>query len=84
MKIAIDYDGTFTADRKLFSEFIKLAQQAGHTVICVTMRYPSKQETISDMPCPIFYTERKSKLKYMAENGHTDINIWIDDMPFLI
>jgi hypothetical protein len=72
MRIAIDYDGTYTADPKLWNVFIAHAEQAGHEVTCVTMRYP--HETI-EMPCKVVYTSRRAKAKAF------DADIWIDDKP---
>ncbi|MBK8754531.1 MAG: hypothetical protein IPL99_24050 [Candidatus Competibacteraceae bacterium] len=37
--IALDYDGTYTEDTKLWDAFIALATRAGHWVICCMMRY---------------------------------------------
>lgn len=78
LHIALDYDGTYTADRGLWDEFIKLAQARGHVVKILTMRYENYKETIKDPPCEVIYTGRKAKQgKYLAD-------IWIDDQPILI
>lgn len=84
MKIAIDYDGTFSADPELFSVFIRIAQQREHEAYIVTMRYDSDAERICDqVPCKVFYTGRNAKMKHMADLGHI-FDIWIDDMPHLL
>ncbi len=75
MKIALDHDGTYTADPALWDAFIKLATARGHEVTCVTMRHP--HELIS-VPCPIVYTGRKAK------GNHFTADIWIDDRPHWI
>lgn len=72
MRIAIDYDGTYSADPELWKPFIYHAKSRGHEVTCVTMRYP--HEPI-EMPCPVFYTSRKAKAIAF------DADIWIDDSP---
>lgn len=72
MRIAIDYDGTYTADPILWSSFITTAQAMGHEVTCVTMRFP--HEPI-EMPCDVFYTSRKAKASAFKAD------IWIDDSP---
>lgn len=72
MKYALDYDGTYTACPALWDGFIRAAEQLGHEVVCVTMRYPS--EPIS-MPCRVIYTSRQAKAK------HFDADVWIDDQP---
>ena len=75
---ALDYDGTYTADRGLWDEFIKLAQARGHVVTILTMRYQNYKETIKDAPCEVIYTGRKAKYNFYLAN------IWIDDQPHLI
>ncbi len=77
MRIGLDYDGTYTAAPSLWKAFIKMALLEGHEVVCVTMRFP--QEAI-DVPCPVYYTGRRAKVAWAAENG-LDIGIWIDDSP---
>jgi hypothetical protein len=73
MIIALDYDGTFTADPRLWTKFIVDATQAGHEVVCVTMRFP--HEAITNIPCKVVYTSRKAKSVAFAAD------IWIDDKP---
>lgn len=72
MRISLDYDGTYTQDMPFWNMFIESAKQAGHEVVCVTMRYP--HETIV-MPCEVIYTGRKAKIKCAG------IDVWIDDNP---
>jgi hypothetical protein len=72
MKIALDYDGTYTADPQFWTKVISLAAEHGHTVQCVTMRY--SHEPI-DVPCEVIYTARKAKTKVH------DADVWIDDEP---
>jgi hypothetical protein len=72
MQIALDYDGTYTADKELWDAFIELAQKRGHDVVCVTMRHPT--EPIA-MPVPVIYTSRKAKHSFAPSA------IWIDDKP---
>ncbi len=78
MIIALDYDKTYTADKALWDIFIALAKSKGHRVICITMRFPT--ETILDLKCDIYYTERKAKLIWAAKNN-IHVDIWIDDNP---
>lgn len=82
MKIALDYDGTFTADPELWINFIDNAKKRGHQIFIVTMRYPN--ETLShEIDCEIIYTSRKAKIRFLADLGLT-VNIWVDDMPHLL
>jgi len=78
MLIALDYDGTYTADRELWNRFIADANKSGHKVICFTMRYPD--EAAYNIPCEVVYTSRQAKKRFADENGYV-VNIWIDDRP---
>jgi hypothetical protein len=74
LNIALDCDGTYTADRELWDAFIKLAQARGHTVTIVTMR--RECEAVKNPPCEVIYTARQAKERfYLAD-------IWIDDQPW--
>jgi hypothetical protein len=74
MRIALDYDKTYTADPALWDGFISLANERGHQVCIVTMRYPDT-ETIESPPAPVVYTRRTAKCKLHQAD------VWIDDNP---
>jgi hypothetical protein len=76
MVIALDYDGTYTADPPLWDAFIQSAQARGHTVKIVTMRFAS--EEIVNPPVEVIYTSRNAKSAYLKPD------IWIDDSPHWI
>jgi len=78
MKIALDYDGTFTLDPDFWSSFIKLAVESGHEVVIVTKRY--LEEEIRDAPCNVIYTSRQAKLFSGAIKAFNP-DIWIDNNP---
>lgn len=80
MRIAIDYDGTYTADPPLWNEWIAQASGRGHEVVCVTMRYPHEQV---QMPCEVIYTSRQAKALFMAGLNRCPA-VWIDDSPHWI
>lgn len=73
MLIALDYDGTYTADPDFWDLFIEAARVAKHKVVCVTMRYPT--EPVPELPIDILYTSRKAKSSVITPD------IWIDDRP---
>jgi hypothetical protein len=73
MLIALDYDKTYTADPALWDDFVRSAQNRGHTVKIVTMRTPA--ETIVNAPIEVVYTSRKAK------SAVINADIWIDDSP---
>lgn len=77
MIIAIDYDGTYTADPHLWNGFMQAAVDAGHRIICVTMRRPDEPAAI---PCEVIYTARRAKVRFMEEIGQK-VDVWIDDAP---
>lgn len=77
LKIALDYDGTYTRDPGLWSAFISAATRLGHDVICVTMRTPGEE---IQMPCPVIYTSREAKAHFMDARSEK-VDVWIDDAP---
>lgn len=83
MIIALDYDGTYTADPILWDTFIFTAQHRGHQVHVVTMRHESEPVRLGEQPARIHYTDRKAKLPFMVALGLT-VQIWIDDRPDFI
>tara|TARA_R110000868_G_scaffold73387_3_gene212915 strand:- start:620 stop:865 length:246 start_codon:yes stop_codon:yes gene_type:complete len=76
MLIALDYDKTYTADPTLWNDFIAMAQDRGHEVKIVTLRYPT--ETIENSPVEVVYTSRKAKALIVKAD------IWVDDSPHWI
>lgn len=80
MQIALDYDATYTVDRDFWDDFIKNAVNRGHSVLCVTMRYP---EDVINIPCDVYYTSRQAKGAYVKEHN-IKIDVWIDDSPLYI
>lgn len=81
MLIALDYDGTYTSDPKLWAEFVALAVDNGHEVVCITMRHPHEPAFIAN--CSILYTCGKAKRQAAIDAG-LHISIWIDDQPEFI
>jgi hypothetical protein len=79
MRIALDYDGTYTADPGLWQAFIEIAKARGHEVVCVTMRNVDEVMTPFG-PSKYYFTDRKAKVPAMAQEG-INIDIWIDDQP---
>ena len=90
MTIALDYDGTYTLDPKMWDVFIVMASMFGHTIKIVTMRGDAETgrgECIDIVfaECSsgideIIYTNRKAKKPYCEEH-EIHIDIWIDDQP---
>jgi hypothetical protein len=81
--IALDYDGTYTADASLWEAFVELAINRGHEVHLVTMRYKNEPVSVTPLITAIHYTDRKAKRPYMQERGY-NVQVWIDDTPEFI
>lgn len=87
MLIVLDFDETFTRDPFLWHDFITLAKQRGHTIICATMRHESEGEDVirflGDRVEKIIFTDRKAKRKAVYDAGYMP-SVWIDDSPQFI
>jgi hypothetical protein len=87
MRIALDYDKTYTADPEMWDCFITLAKSHGHSVEVVTMRRREWSEAIpeqlSERASRVEYTDRKAKKPHMEALGRP-VDVWIDDMPQFI
>lgn len=77
MKIALDYDGTYTQDPVLWGAFILQAEARGHEVFCITNRFPDQ---VAEIACPVFYTSMDKKGHHAVRMGLKP-DIWIDDHP---
>lgn len=85
MKIALDYDKTFTADPMLWLAFVQLARESGHEVAIVTFRRPDREggndrvhRDAKLLGVKVFFAAGRPKAAVY------DADIWIDDFPALI
>lgn len=83
MLIALDFDGTYTADPALWDSFITAARLRGHEVHLVTMRGQREPVRLGANVDRVHYTDRRAKRPYMQARGLT-VQVWIDDMPDFI
>jgi hypothetical protein len=83
MRIALDYDGTYTADPVMWDQFCDAAHAKGHEVVMVTMRHPSEGLPEAPGVNSMIYTSRKAKRPFMEALG-IPVDIWIDDQPHWI
>jgi hypothetical protein len=86
LKIGLDYDDTYTADRDLWNHFIFQAKSKGHEVYLVTFRSRTKDwvedfATLEAISVPVICTEGVAKDFYCQHFGPGKIDIWIDDSP---
>lgn len=82
MKIALDYDGTYTRDPELWKVVVRLFRQQGHDIRIVTARDVT-HDNIDDRVdgTPIIYCNGVAKRFYCHHFAHFDPDIWIDDKP---
>lgn len=84
MKIALDYDGTYTLDPKMWLMFINTCFQRNHDVRILTMRYPHEIATMDrellETKIDVIFTSRRAKKSFAIDKGF-NADIWIDDMP---
>lgn len=90
MKIAVDYDDTFTADKVMFTNIINLFLCASHEVVFVTYRCGSYVKNIHDIENKDIETDANEldiSIIYTSGNQKQhcyDADIWIDDSPITI
>lgn len=89
MKIALDYDETYTADPYLWDPFIRSAKYRGHSVTFVTFRYGPDNAYREDNNADIKSDAERLGIDIVFCNHHQKshcfkADIWIDDMPILI
>jgi hypothetical protein len=85
MLIALDYDGTYTADPGRWKEVIHLMRNAGHDFVCVTSRAgtPENKQLLGNSIgklMPIIFCNHQPKQKKCLSLGYK-IDVWIDDQP---
>lgn len=86
MKIAVDYDKTFTTNKGFWLEFMIRAQELGWEVFIATQRHPEldwnedfdQLEAWHDIKT--YFTDGKAKKQALEELG-IYVDIWVDDMP---
>jgi hypothetical protein len=85
VRIALDYDSTYTADPSLWDGFIALAKERGHSVWIVTCRRDTDEnrQDVKVSGCFIVFTGSVAKSFHCKERG-LKIDIWIDDDPACI
>lgn len=83
MVIAFDFDNTITAAPKEMIASMRLFREAGHTVICATLRKHSEYEAVDRVlkgEFPVVYCDRRIKYGECLKKGFR-VDVWVDDMP---
>jgi hypothetical protein len=86
MILAIDFDNTYTTAPELWDQVIRLFQEAGHTVICITGRTENMSQPVLDTIgklVPVIFAGKDWK-RTAAKNHGYQVDIWIDDIPEMI
>jgi acid phosphatase class B len=86
MILAIDYDNTYTAAPELWEQVIKLFQDAGHTVICITGRTDNMAQPVLDTIgklVPVIFAGKDWKRDAAKKHGYK-VDVWIDDVPEMV
>lgn len=88
MKIALDFDDTYTKDPELWTRLAADAIRDGHEVTIVTSRCGDDldnvdihtSDIVSALEVPVLYCHQKPK-RYLCQTAYNkDFDIWIDDM----
>lgn len=83
MKIALDYDMTYSADPEMWSNFCINATDRGHEVWIVTSR-DDRYDYLDNFHPPtagIIYCRGVAKKWFCHHFPRIDFDIWIDDKP---
>jgi hypothetical protein len=85
MILAIDFDGTYSADPVLWAGFAAIVKAAGHALILATSREPTmanegELRAVIGWTLPIVWCGRQRKRAACKAAGY-DVAIWIDDQP---
>jgi hypothetical protein len=85
LKISLDYDETYTADRKFWRSFVELAKAHQHHVSFVTFRMNDACYNNAD----IEHDAKQCGINVVYSSGKPkrsvfDADIWIDDSPATI
>lgn len=83
MKIALDYDKTYTADTVFWDRVIAMGRAMGHEFVCVTGRNTPPGPHERPIPMPIVCAGSGYKRRAAEKSGH-QVDVWIDDMPEMV
>ena len=86
MKIALDYDDTFTVDPKCWRKVIDLLQKYGHEITIATSRFKTLEnyrEISKYTDLPILFCDHNAKAESARQHG-VNFDVWIDDNPWAI
>lgn len=89
MRIALDYDGTYTTDPGLWGRFAIDALRSGHSLVIVSSRRCecTEEDRCEDhielaeaTGCRVVLTSGVAK-RFHCESIGLKIDVWVDDLP---
>lgn len=87
MRIALDFDATYTLDPEFWDAFIWLIRATGHEVILATYRHEvhDAHPLIDELKkiIPVHFTDGKAKKPFLEALGIV-VDVWVDDRPMTI
>lgn len=89
MRIAVDYDETYTRDPVLWNTFAQMAIERGHEVVCISARHPSQLDEIRFTFGRVIgadkcYGTGLQQKRQFADDKGLIIDVWVDDSPEMI
>ncbi len=81
MKIALDYDRTYTLDPKFWNGIVHDADMSGHDVRIVTARHKVLDNIDHKVPCPVIYCDGVAKKFFCHHVADWNPDVWIDNKP---
>jgi hypothetical protein len=86
MKIALDFDNTYSADPNFWNLFLRITKICGHEVRIVTARDERFDRTAAlvelEQRVPVVYCRGVAKKWFMTHFGEGfAVDVWIDDKP---
>jgi isopentenyl diphosphate isomerase/L-lactate dehydrogenase-like FMN-dependent dehydrogenase len=83
LRIAIDFDQTYTRAPEMWDKIIAIMKNHGHKVMCVTARQQT-EENREEVKIPgvfTYFTGLQAKEKFLRDTYDVRVDIWIDDEP---
>ena len=85
MKIALDFDGTYTLHPEFWDLFLHNAKANGFKVLIVTLRHATHDRLaleahLERLGAGIVYCDGRPKADVLKERGIT-VDVWLDDDP---
>lgn len=82
MKLALDFDNTYTADPDFWNEVIDVAKRFQHEIRVVTARSPTHDNIGNEIDhLPVIYCDGVAKRFVCHHFNDWDPDVWIDDKP---